>query len=93
MSPPTKGTIVANSDSCNNGNAIYISTSCSNSHLQTPNTRGDDGAAERHRMGFYLNYDEPFTRGHKCKHLFDITLVNDYDFDDTDASLVMMIGA
>lgn len=44
-------------------------------------------------MGFYLNYDEPFTRGHKCKHLFDITLFNDYDFDDTDASLVMMIGA
>jgi hypothetical protein len=40
--------------------------------------------------------DEPFTRGHKCKHLFDIMVVNDYDNNDNDAdienSLLMMIG-
>jgi hypothetical protein len=44
-------------------------------------------------MGLCFNYNEPFTHGHKCKHLFDIMLVNDYNFDDTDASLMMMIGA
>lgn len=44
-------------------------------------------------MGLCFNYNEPFSRGHKYKHLFDITLVNDYNFDDTDASLMMMIGA
>jgi hypothetical protein len=48
--------------------------------------------AERHRSGLYFNCDEHFTRSHKCKHLFDITAVNDYDSDDVDNSLLMMIG-
>ena len=47
-------------------------------------------------MRLCINYDEPFSHGHKCKHLFDITAVNDYDNidDDTnvDNSLLMMIG-
>ena len=38
-------------------------------------------------MGLCYNYDEQLTRGHKCKHLCDITLVNDVDLD-----LMMMIG-
>ena len=33
-------------------------------------------------MGLCFNCDGPFTRGHKCKHLFDITTVNDYDNDN-----------
>jgi hypothetical protein len=31
-------------------------------------------------------------RDHKCKNLFDITVVNDYDTKDIDNSLLMMIG-
>ena len=42
-------------------------------------------------MGLCFNCDETFTYRHKCKHLFDITLVNHYNFDDTNASLMMMI--
>jgi len=38
-------------------------------------------------MGLCYNYDEQLTRGHNCKHLCDITLVNDVDLD-----LMMMIG-
>ena len=49
--------------------------------------------AERRRSGLCFNCDKPFTRGHKYKHLFDITAVNDYDNDtDVDNSLLMMIG-
>jgi ornithine carbamoyltransferase len=29
---------------------------------------------------------------HKCKNLFDITVINDYDTKDIDNSLLMMIG-
>jgi hypothetical protein len=47
---------------------------------------------ERHRSGLCFNCDEPFTRDHKCKHLFDIMNVNDYDNDNVDNSLLMMIG-
>jgi hypothetical protein len=39
-----------------------------------------------------FNYDEPFARGHKCKLLFDITAINDYDLEEADNSLMMMIG-
>lgn len=48
---------------------------------------------ERRWMGLCFNCDEPFTHGHKCKNLFDFMLINDYDFKDTDASLMMMICA
>ena len=52
--------------------------------------------AEHRRSRLCCNCDEPFKRGHKCKHLFDITAVNDYDNNDDDAdidnSLLMMIG-
>ena len=30
---------------------------------------------ERHRAGLCFNCDEPFTRGHKCRHLFNITAI------------------
>ena len=43
-------------------------------------------------MGLYFNYDEPFTSGLKCTHLFDITAINDYDANNIDDSLLMMIG-
>jgi hypothetical protein len=33
--------------------------------------------AEHHRSGLCFNCDEHFTRSHKCKHIFDITVVND----------------
>lgn len=49
--------------------------------------------AERCRIGLCFNYDEQFTRGHKCKHIFDITLVNDYDMEEADPGLMMMISA
>jgi hypothetical protein len=45
---------------------------------------------ERRRSGPSFNYDELFTRGHKYKHLFDITAVNNND-DDTNV-YNMMIG-
>jgi hypothetical protein len=48
--------------------------------------------AERRRAGLCFNCDEPFVRGHKCKHLFDITTINDYDTNEADDSLMMMIG-
>ena len=52
--------------------------------------------AERRCSELCFNYDKPFTRDHKCKHLFDITAINDYDNNDADAdvnnSLLMMIG-
>jgi len=52
--------------------------------------------AERRRSGLCFNCDEPFSRGHKCKHLFDITAINDYnnidDDADVDNNLLMMIG-
>jgi hypothetical protein len=47
---------------------------------------------KRRHMALCFNRDKPFTHGHKCKHLFDIMLINDYDNDDTDAGLMMMIG-
>jgi hypothetical protein len=47
--------------------------------------------AERRRAGLCFNCDVPFVRGHKCKHLFDITTVNDYDTDKADSGLMMMI--
>ena len=43
-------------------------------------------------MGLYFNYDEPFICGLKCKHLFNITTINDYDADDVDNSILMMLG-
>jgi hypothetical protein len=48
--------------------------------------------AEHRRSGLYFNCDEPFTSGHKCKHLFDITVVNDYNIDNINNSLLKMIG-
>ena len=47
---------------------------------------------EWRRAVLCFNYEEPFTQGHKCKHLFNITAINDYDMDDIDNSLIMMIG-
>lgn len=47
---------------------------------------------ERHQSGLCFNCDKPFTHGHKCKLLFDITSINDYDADDIDNNLLMMIG-
>jgi hypothetical protein len=44
------------------------------------------------QAGLCFNYDKPFSHGHKCKMLFDITAVNDYDMEEADASLMMMIG-
>jgi hypothetical protein len=42
--------------------------------------------AECRRSWLCYNYDEPFTRGHTCKHLFDIIAINDYDNDDVDTA-------
>lgn len=39
-------------------------------------------------MGLCFNCDEQFSRGHKCKQLFKITIVN--DIDDDEASLMMI---
>jgi hypothetical protein len=60
---------------------------CVREHL--PSTTGN--VMERRRSGSSFNYDEPFTRGHKYKHLFDITAVNNNDDDDTNVNN-MMIG-
>lgn len=47
---------------------------------------------EEMAAGLYFNYNEPFTQGHKCKHLFDITAVNNYTSDnDNDNSLMMLV--
>jgi hypothetical protein len=48
--------------------------------------------AARRQAGLCFNCDEPFSRGHKCKLLFDITAINSYDTDDSDNSFMMMIG-
>jgi hypothetical protein len=48
--------------------------------------------AKCRRVGLYFNYDKPFTRGLKCKHLFDIIAINDYDTEDINNGLMMMIG-
>ena len=52
--------------------------------------------AERRCSRLRFNCNEPFTHGHKCKHLFDITTMNDNnnnnDEADVDNSLLMMIG-
>jgi hypothetical protein len=52
--------------------------------------------AKHRRSGLCFNCDGPFTRGHKYTHLFDITVVNDYDNNDDDTNvdnnLLMMIG-
>jgi hypothetical protein len=44
------------------------------------------------QIGLCFNYVEPFTHGRKCRHLFDITTINDYDADDVDNNLLMMLG-
>jgi hypothetical protein len=49
--------------------------------------------AGRHQEGLCFNYDESFSCGHKCKMLFEITAVNDYNMEEADASLMMMIGS
>jgi hypothetical protein len=46
----------------------------------------------RRQAGLCFNCDEPFSHGHKCKHLFDITAINNYDTNDIDDTLMMMIG-
>jgi hypothetical protein len=48
--------------------------------------------AARRQARLCFNCDEPFSRGHKCKLLFDITVINSYDTDDSDNSFMMMIG-
>jgi hypothetical protein len=52
--------------------------------------------AERQCSELCFNCDEPFMRGHKCKHLFHIMAVNDYNSNDNDTdidnNLLMMIG-
>jgi hypothetical protein len=48
--------------------------------------------AAQHQAGLCFNCDELFSRGHKCKMLFEITAVNDYNVEEADASLMMMIG-
>lgn len=44
-------------------------------------------------MVLCFNCDEKFTRGYKCKHLFNITLVNISNGHEVDPSLMMMISA
>jgi hypothetical protein len=44
------------------------------------------------QTGLCFNYVEPFTRSRKCSHLFDITTINDYDANDVDNNLLMMLG-
>jgi hypothetical protein len=44
------------------------------------------------QAGLCFNCDKSFSHGHKCKMLFEITTVNDYDMEEADASLMMMIG-
>jgi hypothetical protein len=48
--------------------------------------------AERRQQGLCFNCDEPFSRNHKYKMLFEITAVNDHETEEGDASLMMMIG-
>jgi hypothetical protein len=43
--------------------------------------------AERRQQGLCFNYDEPFSRNQKCKMLFEITAINDYEVEEVDASL------
>jgi hypothetical protein len=50
-----------------------------------------DEMAERRQVSLCFNYDEPFSHGHKCKMLFEITTINDYEVEEADASLMMMI--
>lgn len=50
-----------------------------------------DEMVERRRAGLCFNCDEPFACGHKCKMLFEITMVNDCDMDDN-SNLMMIIG-
>jgi hypothetical protein len=47
--------------------------------------------AKQRQAVLYFNCDEPFSCGHKCKILFEITAINDYDQEEADASLMMMI--
>lgn len=47
---------------------------------------------ERRRLGLCFTCDNPFTRDHECNNLFDITTINDYDTEDTNNNLLMMIG-
>lgn len=51
-----------------------------------------DEMATRRQAGLCFNCDEPFSRGHKCKNLFEITVINDYNADDVGESMMMMIG-
>jgi hypothetical protein len=50
-----------------------------------------DEMVKQRQAALCFNYDELFSRGHKCKILFEITAINDYDQEEADASLMMMI--
>jgi hypothetical protein len=43
------------------------------------------------QVGLCFDYDESFSCGHKCKMLFEIIAIN-YDVEEANASLMMMIG-
>jgi hypothetical protein len=52
--------------------------------------------ADHRRAGLCLNCNEQFTRGHKCKQLFKITVMNDYSLDDLGdvaPNLMMLINS
>jgi len=43
-------------------------------------------------VGLCFSCDELLSCGHKCKLLFDNTIVNNYDLEEADDSLMMMIS-
>lgn len=51
-----------------------------------------DEMAKRKCLGLCFNCDEQFSRGHKCKQLFEITIVNDFDDDDEPSLMVITAG-
>jgi hypothetical protein len=56
----------------------------------TSHTTAKEMAELRHG-GLCFNCDEPFACANKCKLLFDMTAINDYDLEEADNSLMMMI--
>lgn len=51
-----------------------------------------DDMAEHRCQNLCFNCDEHFSRGHKCKHLFYIDLLNDLINMDGEASLTALLG-
>lgn len=44
--------------------------------------------ANRHRTALCFNCNKMFRRGHKCKHLFDIAVVNIYDLEEPNLMMI-----